>query len=151
MLTPDRAADMRTSDAERQRVADFLRDCCAEGRLTPDELEERLDRAYRARTQGELRELAADLPPVGGAVAPQPSAAVLEANEAAFRRQLIGFLTANLVVNGIWLLSGAEGSWWPGWVLLFSAVILFNGFLHRKLRVERDVARRREGGAAPRQ
>jgi len=40
---------MRTSDAERQRVAEFLRDACGDGRLSPEELEERLDRRAAPR------------------------------------------------------------------------------------------------------
>jgi hypothetical protein len=54
--------DLRCSDAERDRVAAFLRDQAAEGRLTPDELDERVGRAYAAKTVRELQELIADLP-----------------------------------------------------------------------------------------
>src|SRR4051794_22669367 len=71
MPTYDRIAAMRTSDAERQRVADFLRDCCAEGRLTPDELEQRLDRLFGGGTVADVRRLVADLPG-GHAVVPRP-------------------------------------------------------------------------------
>jgi hypothetical protein len=39
--------ELRASDAERERVAVFLRDQAAVGRLTADELEERVDAAYR--------------------------------------------------------------------------------------------------------
>ena len=61
---------MRTSEAERQRVADFLRDCCAEGRLDPDELEDRLDRLFAGGTVSDIRRLVADLPG-GEAVVPR--------------------------------------------------------------------------------
>ena len=54
--------DLRASDAERERVAAFLRDQAAEGRLTPDELDDRVGRAYAAKTVRELKELVADLP-----------------------------------------------------------------------------------------
>lgn len=54
--------DMRTSEVERERVANFLRDRCAEGRLTADELAERLDAVWSSRTYGELEWLVADLP-----------------------------------------------------------------------------------------
>jgi hypothetical protein len=54
--------DLRCSDAERERVAAFLRDQAAEGRLTPDELDDRVGRAYAAKTVRELKELVADLP-----------------------------------------------------------------------------------------
>ncbi|KUJ66251.1 hypothetical protein ACZ90_39425 [Streptomyces albus subsp. albus] len=63
----DDLPDMRASDAERERVADALRDGVAEGRLTMEEFEERLDAAYRARTHGELEPLVRDLPAPTGA------------------------------------------------------------------------------------
>ncbi|TGA87263.1 DUF1707 and DUF2154 domain-containing protein [Streptomyces palmae] len=59
---------MRASDAERERVADALRDGVAEGRLTMEEFEERLDAAYRARTHRELEPLVRDLPVPTGTV-----------------------------------------------------------------------------------
>ena len=49
-------------------MAAFLGRACAEGRLSPEELSERLDAVYRARTYGELTPVAADLP-----VAPGPA------------------------------------------------------------------------------
>jgi hypothetical protein len=54
--------ELRASDAERERVAAFLRDQSLQGRLTTDELDERLGRAYRAVTVRELHELVIDLP-----------------------------------------------------------------------------------------
>ena len=60
--------DLRASDAERERTADQLRHAAGEGRLTVEELDERLDGAYAARTRGELERLVADL-----AIPVQPS------------------------------------------------------------------------------
>ena len=65
-----RAATMRTSDAERQRVADFLRDACGEGRLSPEELEERLDQLFAGSTVADIAVLVRDLPG-GSAVIPR--------------------------------------------------------------------------------
>ena len=62
---------IRVSDADRERVADVLRRCAGEGRLTPDELEDRLDGAYRAVYGSDLDALVADLP----AAHPAPSMA----------------------------------------------------------------------------
>ena len=53
------ALALRASDAERERTATLLRDHAAAGRLTPEELDERLDVAYAARTVGELDALVA--------------------------------------------------------------------------------------------
>lgn len=57
-----RRATLRASDADREQVADRLRHATAEGRLSPDELEERLEAVFAARTYGELDEIVVDLP-----------------------------------------------------------------------------------------
>jgi hypothetical protein len=57
-----RRATLRASDADREQVAERLRHATAEGRLTADELEERLEGVFAARTYGELDALVADLP-----------------------------------------------------------------------------------------
>ncbi len=53
--------DLRASDADRERVAERLRHAAGDGQLTLDELNERLDQAYHARTHGDLVPLTADL------------------------------------------------------------------------------------------
>jgi Domain of unknown function (DUF1707) len=53
---------IRTSDADRERVTARLRDHFAEGRLTREELDERITAALSARTFGELRRVMTDLP-----------------------------------------------------------------------------------------
>ncbi|MFJ2741626.1 DUF1707 domain-containing protein [Streptomyces sp. NPDC087440] len=53
---------MRASDADRERVAEVLREAVAEGRLDMEEFDERLGAAYKSRTQGELQVLVRDLP-----------------------------------------------------------------------------------------
>lgn len=54
--------EMRASDAERERVAEALREAVAEGRLTMEEFDERLEAAYTARTHADLEPLVRDLP-----------------------------------------------------------------------------------------
>ncbi|MDF3297711.1 DUF1707 domain-containing protein [Streptomyces tropicalis] len=61
----DDAPELRASDADRERVAEVLRDAVAEGRLDMEEFGERLEAAYRARTYGELAPLTRDLPGAG--------------------------------------------------------------------------------------
>lgn len=68
---PDKSVEadpgrMRASDADRDRIADQLREALAEGRLTPDEHAERLDAVYQAKTYAELAPIVADLPATGG-------------------------------------------------------------------------------------
>jgi hypothetical protein len=50
------------STADRERTVGVLRAGFAEGRLTQDELDERVARAYASRTYGDLWALTADLP-----------------------------------------------------------------------------------------
>ena len=54
----------RVSDEDRERVAESLRGDLLAGRLTVEEYEERLARAYRAATRADLDAMAADLPRV---------------------------------------------------------------------------------------
>jgi Domain of unknown function (DUF1707) len=68
--------NIRISDADREHVAERLREHYAEGRLTADELDERLTAAFNAKTYGDLRGLMTDLPepetvgPAGAAIPP---------------------------------------------------------------------------------
>jgi hypothetical protein len=69
-------AELRASHQDRDRVVELLRVAAGDGRLTADELEERLEKALTARTYGELAALSRDLPtgptPLAGAVAEKP-------------------------------------------------------------------------------
>jgi hypothetical protein len=55
-------ARMRACDADRERTADLLRTAFVEGRLSQDELDERLGLVYTARTYADLATQTADLP-----------------------------------------------------------------------------------------
>ncbi|GLW45341.1 hypothetical protein Stsp02_10030 [Streptomyces sp. NBRC 14336] len=57
--------ELRASDADRERVAEILREAMAEGRLDMEEFGERLDATYKARTYGELTPITRDLPVAG--------------------------------------------------------------------------------------
>jgi hypothetical protein len=64
---PDLASDtadtpQRCSDAEREQASSIVRDAAAEGRLSMEELEERLSAIYAARYRHELAAVSADLP-----------------------------------------------------------------------------------------
>ncbi|MFD0436476.1 DUF1707 SHOCT-like domain-containing protein [Streptomyces chartreusis] len=66
----DEAPELRASDADREQVAEILRDALAEGRLDMEEFEERLDATYKARTYGDLAPITRDLP-VGAVAVPK--------------------------------------------------------------------------------
>jgi hypothetical protein len=53
--------DLRASDADRDRVLALLAEAVSDGRITPDEHAERVQRACTARTLGELADLTTDL------------------------------------------------------------------------------------------
>jgi hypothetical protein len=55
-------AELRCSDADRDRITDMLRDALAEGRLTAEEHEERVEGVLSAKTVGELDRFVRDLP-----------------------------------------------------------------------------------------
>jgi hypothetical protein len=112
--------DLRVSDEQRERAAQEIREHFAAGRLTDDELSERLQAAYGARTEGELETLLADLPKLPATRAQQK--AELVARRRHLQRRLIqeagGGTALFLLCTVIWVTSGADGNFWPGWVLL---------------------------------
>jgi len=69
-VEPGPSPEMRASDADRDRVIDVLRVAAGEGRLTPDEFEERMQAVLSARTFGELASFTADLPPASASALP---------------------------------------------------------------------------------
>ncbi|WP_157519755.1 DUF1707 SHOCT-like domain-containing protein [Herbidospora daliensis] len=76
-MTADRVppAAMRIGDKERDEVTAFLHDAFAQGRLTREELDERLDVTLAAKTAGDLGVVLADLPGGQGVgAAPVPRA-----------------------------------------------------------------------------
>ncbi|MBO0777173.1 MAG: DUF1707 domain-containing protein [Actinobacteria bacterium] len=62
--------ELRASHQDRDRVVEVLRDAAGDGRLTAEELDERLEAALTARTYGELASLTADLPAGAGFTGP---------------------------------------------------------------------------------
>jgi len=117
---------VRVSDAERERVASDLREHFAQGRLDTDEFEERLTRAYAARTAHELEALQTDLPRLPATRAMQR--AELAERRSALTRHLIqqtgAGLTPFFVCTLVWLATGAGGGFWPVWVLIFALIPL---------------------------
>lgn len=62
--------ELRASDADREQTTELLRLAAGEGRLTVDELDDRLAEAFAARTRTELQELVADVVVAGDADVP---------------------------------------------------------------------------------
>ena len=72
---PDSSPDLRASDADRDRVIDVLRAATADGRLTADEFNERMEAALSSRTIRELTPLTADLATTPASRAPESAQA----------------------------------------------------------------------------
>jgi hypothetical protein len=69
-------SELRASHDDRDRVVELLRVSAGDGRLTAEELDERLELAMTARTYGELAKLVTDLPAAGavaGSIADAPA------------------------------------------------------------------------------
>ena len=71
---PDKG-NLRASDADRERVAEILRESAGDGRLSMEELDERLDAVYAAKTYAELEPITRDLPAPGTPNVPAPATA----------------------------------------------------------------------------
>jgi hypothetical protein len=109
--------EVRASDADRERLIAELREHMAAGRLSLDELEQRTQTAYAARTTAELDELRHDLPPTA-----QQAALAYAARRSRLARratqQTGGVLLVFVVSTLIWLVDGASGQFWPVWLLI---------------------------------
>lgn len=117
---------MRASDADREAVADALRDAHAEGRLTLEEFEERLDRTLAAKTIGELAVVTKDLPARSAAIeaptTPLPARTRPYAARGHVRGMWGAWGTGVIVCVAVWAATGiSDGEWhgfWPIWVIL---------------------------------
>lgn len=149
-LLPVEGSELRASDEQRERVVRELREHFAVGRITEDELSERVDRAYGARTQTQLGALTGDLPSLP--LSPQEQKAVLAARRSQLQRRLIqetgGGVALLAVCIVIWAADGAQGQFWPLWVAIFVLIPLIrNGWrlygpAPQLDRVERELERR---------
>lgn len=110
--------EIRASDAERERVATQLREHAAEGRLDVDELDERLQQAYDARTRGDLEKLTADLP---AAPPPKPPPPTVRDRGWGLAERAGSYVGVMVILIIIWAVTGAGYPWfiWPaiGWGL----------------------------------
>lgn len=87
--TSSRLPEVRASHTDRDRTVERLREAAGDGRLTLEELDERLGKALTARTEGELAALVTDLPvEATPAAAPVAKDLVqLEVDSATLRRE----------------------------------------------------------------
>ncbi|MET9293779.1 DUF1707 domain-containing protein [Streptomyces sp. NPDC003077] len=87
--------DLRASDADRDRIADILREALAQGRLDAEEHSERIDALYRAKTMGELQPLIRDLPEAANHHRPAPGPYHWEPAATEGAEQLVAIFSAS--------------------------------------------------------
>jgi hypothetical protein len=126
---------LRVCDADRERVAERLRRAAGEGRLAPEELEERLEAAFAARTQADLAPLVADLP-----AEPLPPR-TRPARRGRVHGELRAFVATSILLVAIWALTGA-GYFWPLWPILGWGVFALGPVLPSPLRGTLPACRR---------
>jgi hypothetical protein len=123
--------NLRASDEQRDRAAAEIREHYAAGRLTDEEMTERLQGAYDARTVGDINALLADLPKLPATRAEQKAEIAQRRHE--LQRRLLqeagGGSGAFIICTVIWLASGASGFFWPIFVALATLIpLLKNGW-----------------------
>jgi hypothetical protein len=143
-------AYLRASDRDRDVVRDVLGEAFAEGRLTSEELDERIDRLTVSRTLGELPGLMGDLVPMhpaySGSLVPR------DLHTEAVRRYrqqrqgaIYGFLTPSLICWAIWAAVMFGEFPWPVFVTLAGGLHLVRVLTTRAEiveRIERDLERK---------
>jgi class 3 adenylate cyclase len=107
---------LRASDADRERVVALLREHYESGRLSDDELSDRVEAAYGARTDAELDALTADLPSPHHP-APRRRRRRRGGLAASVRVHSTIYAIVNLMLVAIWAASGG-GYFWPIWPIL---------------------------------
>ena len=132
-----RRASMRVSDADREQFVAALRQHHVDGRLTAEELADRTERAYAARTFGDLDALATDLPPLQPPASTAPAAPAAPglplrmrppgperaAAKSHLLRSVLWYGALSLFLIVIWALSGRD-YFWPAWPILGFMLLL---------------------------
>lgn len=108
---------VRASDADRDEIGERLRRHHAEGRIDPEEFQERIDNCYKAKTMGELQQLVGDLPREHEETPDRPF----------YLRRLWGFPLIPLFIV-FWVIAIAAGAGWHhhgGWGALWLIPLFF--------------------------
>lgn len=122
--TPDRNA-FRASDADREQVAETLRQAAADGRLTLAELDERIELLYAAKTYGDMEPVVSDLPGILGPMLRDPNASAVSPRQQPSSPDRVGGKAAGN--SAVAVFSGAmrQGEWTVA--SEFNAVAVFGG------------------------
>jgi hypothetical protein len=113
---------VRASDANRERTASLLREHHAEGRLTAEEFNDRLDQAFAAKTIGELDALLADLPGID--LYRLPAAGIRPAPPGALRPRGRGAGRSAVDRRGQGAVSARRVATWVAWAAISSLLFV---------------------------
>lgn len=119
---------LRASDSDREHVATVLRENYAEGRLTIEEFQERLEQTYKAMTLSQLETLTADLPGHPPFSVSQPVAAP-GTRSRYVQRRILRFVLLMLFLIAIWAAAGRHGFFWPIWPIIIGGFFLLRNML----------------------
>jgi len=119
-------SQLRVGDAERRQAADALQRHYVDGRLTAEELAERVRQATAARTRAELDAVLRDLPPLSAPntteAPPLPQATAAARGRGAvpsdLRLHLTLYALTMLLLVTIWLVTTPGRYFWPIWAML---------------------------------
>ena len=147
-------ASMRASDADREIVRAVLADAFADGRLTREEYDDRLNTLYGSRTLGEVSSLVTDLVPLDGpptAPAPLLRADLRTRGARKWRKDVeesfAAFLVPSIICTVIWIAVTGGGFFWPVFPMLFLGLNLVKTVVQRESVIEREVLRLEEQAA----
>ena len=139
---------MRASDADREIVRTVLADSFADGRLTREEYDDRLNTLYGSRTLREASSLVTDLVPLYAppmTPAPLLSADLRTRGARKWRKDVEGsfaaFLVPSIVCTVIWIAATGRGFFWPVFPMLFLGINLVKTVVQRESVIEREVLR----------
>lgn len=118
---------VRASDAEREQVVTAVQNAGADGRLTLDEVEERLTAVYGTRYRDELAQYTTDLPGERPATG-RPRVSGRPSGPLAVHAAIVAVFAVVLVVR--WVASGV-GFFWPAFPLFWLAMSLV---IHARMR-----------------
>jgi Domain of unknown function (DUF1707) len=124
------AGGYRVGDADRNRVADLLKEAHAAGYLTLEETDDRLGTALAARTRDELDRLVADLPPEWRAsqARDQRPPGPPPRQRPTFPAEAVWLVPLVIVITGVILLAVlTRGVWFFPWPLLWIFFFAFGG------------------------
>jgi Domain of unknown function (DUF1707) len=134
--------NLRIGDADREAAAARLREHYAQGRLTLEEFNQRLDGAFAATTQSQLGALSRDLPDVAAPAAPLPVTESGARRERARRehrpgsRARLGMIPVILAALTAWVLISdlhLRMFPWPGRLAIFLAIFAGVRWLMRRI------------------